>query len=173
MIEMTANTLILAKRRETWRPVVLYSFIALPLGFGPVLGMAPISEEIVRADLLLAVGLWILFSSLWLSFTLPYWISAGRVKYEVAAGNLVVYRGSTEIYRVACSRVSGLRLDGRPSWIQMLTPFNIEGGFLPRLIVHSTEVKICPAIVIWSADEISSAERNLTVAVQGGQTAWS
>jgi len=127
-----------------------------------------------------ALGLLLLCGALTLAvgFPLSLWwrLRPGRVSYEVADGELCIYRGSKIVQRHPCADITGLTLHGSLTW-HALTFRNWFGYRIeewpellvdreywpkPRLLVGA---RAQPAILLWGERRCQQAQRDLREAV--------
>lgn len=120
------------------------------------------------ADFLL---LSVFFGGVLVAITCPVWLwTAGRTSYSVRAGKFYVLVGRKEIGSWELSEMHAVRLEGATSWVNLMTPFKIDGGLFPRVTFFNDAGRVVSRpILLWGHDRTHSAERGLVAAISSNR----
>ena len=154
------------------RPTVLLRPLALYSALGLLFSIAVVASTGIngldRSDAAFTMLLWAFVSGIWILMTVPRWFwQAGRTTYRIAGDTLAVLRGSKTIQEIPCRDIYRARMEGNANWHHLLTPFNIEGGQFPRLVLWTRERIELPPIALWGDAAAKQTELELQQAIRG------
>lgn len=148
-----------------WRPVALYAGLGA-LASGALVGSSADLFDSTWDAVGDFFGLWILVTGVLSAITIPWWLwYAGRTSYVVGAGMLKMLVGTKTVRAWPLGSIYAVRLDPGPSWTDLMTPLNIDGGVFPR-VTFRTDVPVAGRpILLWGYDATRKAERELLAAI--------
>lgn len=149
-----------------WRPVALYMALGATISALVVFSSLDVvgSRREAITDFL---RLSLLLGGVLVAITVPGWLwIAGRTSYAVEAGKLHIVAGRRVNGSWDLSSLSAVSLGTSPSWIDLLTPFNIAGGLFPRASFISDAERVSGRpIMLWGHSATRSAEHALLAAI--------
>jgi hypothetical protein len=155
-------TVIRSQAGVLWRPAAAYVFATF------VLAVAIVWDQSgpTRSDVVAGLAIWLGAASILCAMTiLPWWWNAGRTVYEARIGMLVVTGRRAPQRVIAAEDIHGLWVTAEPTWMGLLTPWNLVSGFFPRVEIWTGERELLEPILVWGPGSSALVERKLRTAL--------